>query len=113
MKSDTPETDAEITRILIERGVVDDANAPKNLVGKSRLLERQRNIAIAEIERILADCGHSSDVDCECDDCNYIRPIENALRAVKSLGNVQERAPALAPPLAETGGIAGKYCQPA
>jgi len=47
-------------------------------------VERQRNIAIAELRRIQNTYGHKSTDGCECDDCHQIRPIEEALRAAQS-----------------------------
>lgn len=52
MNTDTPETDAEILQILIDRGVVDHRNAPENLVNKSRSLERERNNYKRTLEKI-------------------------------------------------------------
>ena len=82
MESCTPETDAawELYNSSATSG------DPWELATK---LERQRNIAIAEITRILNNYGHKSDDDCNCDDCEHIRPIELALEKVKSLENVK------------------------
>ena len=83
MESDTPETDKWI-----------ETQPPTLFLARRQMekLERQRNIAIAEIERILNNYGHKSDADCNCDDCEHIRPIELALDKVKFLANVPEHS---------------------
>ena len=63
----TPETDAELLMILMDRGVVDHRNAPENLVNKCRELEMNRNewkeraaqnhgMSPEDIERLLCAC---------------------------------------------------------
>ena len=48
-------------------------------------LERQRNILVAELRRTLTSYGHKSAPGCGCSDCRQIRPIEDALDAVRHL----------------------------
>jgi hypothetical protein len=55
------------------------------ICGIAERLERQRDIAVAELKRIENTYGHKSAPGCGCDDCRQIRPIESALRLVDSL----------------------------
>lgn len=75
MKTDTPETDAEIMKILINRGVADCRNVPENLVKKSRILERGRNEAF-RLLRVIEE-GHRNIKSrplyhgCDTDPCEW------------------------------------------
>ncbi len=60
--------------------------------GIAERLERQRDIAVAELRRIENTYGHKSAPGCGCDDCHQIRPIEEALRSVASLENTKAQA---------------------
>lgn len=56
-QSQTPETDAALLEILKSRGVLDQRNAPENLVMLTRKLEIERDEARAQLqaEREIAD----------------------------------------------------------
>lgn len=80
--SETPETDA----LMRENGrAIAQCKTRPPIWEKMQTMERQRNIAVAELRRIQNTYGHKSEPGCGCEDCHQIRPIEDALRSVESL----------------------------
>jgi hypothetical protein len=55
----------------------------------ARKLEQQRNIAVAALKSLASQSGHKSAPGCNCMDCQYIRPIEYAIRDASSPENVK------------------------
>jgi hypothetical protein len=64
-------------------------NQRDRLLFRARRLERQRDIAVAALKSLAAQSGHKSAPGCNCMDCQYIRPIEYAIRDASSPENDQ------------------------
>lgn len=86
---DTPETDAQAFNAAAIA-----VNMPPNdhqfcHAAHARKLERERNTYRKALEHVISGWGGQlPDVDCTCEDCEFLRPIVEALRIGKSMGSV-------------------------
>ena len=61
-----------------------EINQRDQLLRHARKLERQRNVAVAALKSLASQSGHKSAPGCNCMDCQYIRPLEEAIRYASS-----------------------------